>query len=299
MTTSLDDLFNQIIHSELHAQQKKKYLQDLRCRVQATLSRTEELRKKHAKLKEELIFKTNVLIGEEVNLNSEEKKEQILQEKTSALEAEKRHVGNRMAELQSQRERAREEFCRSMREFIQDYGIQSDGHLRRKEEQRKTMEEVRRNEGTLKTELEIIFERNKVVEDLRKQLANEQQKVHSLQRTKEELNLELRNLREQTDILNGKKSDLNQVPYRDPEFLSLNKELETLGDQSLENECSALQQELQRLQQIWWQRQIKERQQALVSAKPQIPPKEKIPQKDKVTTSTEEPKANKKTMSNF
>ncbi|XP_022345431.2 coiled-coil domain-containing protein 172-like [Crassostrea virginica] len=299
MTTSLDDLFNQIIHSELHAQQKKKYLQDLRCRVQATLSRTEELHKKHAKLKEELIFKTNVLIGEEVNLNSEEKKEQILQEKTSALEAEKQHVGNRMAELQSQRERAREEFCRSMREFIQDYGIQSDGHLRRKEEQRKTMEEVRRNEGTLKTELEIISERNKVVEDLRKQLANEQQKVHSLQRTKEELDLELRNLREQTDILNGKKSDLNQVPYRDPEFLSLNKELETLGDQSLENECSALQQELQRLQQIWWQRQIKERQQALVSAKPQIPPKEKIPPKDKVTTSTEEPKANKKTMSNF
>lgn len=53
--------------------------------------------------------------------------------------------------MQSQRERAREEFCRSMREFIQDYGIQSDGHLRRKEEQRKTMEEVRRNEGTLKT----------------------------------------------------------------------------------------------------------------------------------------------------
>lgn len=34
-----------------------------------------------------------------------------------------------------------------------------------------------------------------------------------------ELDLELRNLREQTDILNGKKSDLNQVPYRDPEFL--------------------------------------------------------------------------------
>lgn len=37
-----------------------------------------------------------MLIGEEVNLNSEEKKEQILQEKTSALEAEKQHVGNRM-----------------------------------------------------------------------------------------------------------------------------------------------------------------------------------------------------------
>lgn len=293
MSTNLDDLFNQIIHSELHAQQKKKYLHDLKCRIQSTLARGDGLQKKYNELKRELMFKTNLLIQEEVNLNTEENKEKILQEKVLALEKEKDDISKYVADMQNQGEKARELFCQVVRTFIQNYGLQSDGHDRRKEEQKQALMEARLTEDDLKTELERITEKKRAAQELRAQLDREKQTSQGLQKTMKELDQLLRQLREQTGILSVRKSELNAIPHRDPEFLSLNKELESLNECSMESKCTALQHELQRLQQIWWQKEIRERKRAVTSSQPKASANEKLPMHE------EEASVNKMTVSNF
>lgn len=53
--------------------------------------------------------------------------------------------------MQNQGEKARELFCQVVRTFIQNYGLQSDGHDRRKEEQKQALMEARLTEDDLKT----------------------------------------------------------------------------------------------------------------------------------------------------
>lgn len=53
--------------------------------------------------------------------------------------------------MQNQGEKARELFCQVVRTFIQNYGLQSDGHKRRKEEQKQALVKARLTEDDLKT----------------------------------------------------------------------------------------------------------------------------------------------------
>ncbi|XP_061184300.1 uncharacterized protein LOC133192305 [Saccostrea echinata] len=266
MTTSLDDLFNQIIHSELHAQQKKKYHHDLKCRIQSTLARKDGLQKKYKELQRELICKTNLLIQEEVNLKCLDHRENILRDEKASLETEKERIQKCLTDMQFRKTEALEGFCRGVRGFIQDYGLQSGGHQRRKEEHKKALEEAKQTEINLRAELEVIEERHKTLEGIEKQLNNERQSHQNLQKTKEDLDDELKKLHEQTDILTAKKTELNMVPHTDPEFLSLSKDLEIANGERLEEKCMALQQELQRLQQILWQKQVRERKRSIGGA---------------------------------
>lgn len=54
-------------------------------------------------------------------------------------------------DMQNQGEKDRELFCQVVRTFIQNYGLQSDGHDRRKEEQKQALVEARLTEDDLKT----------------------------------------------------------------------------------------------------------------------------------------------------
>lgn len=53
--------------------------------------------------------------------------------------------------MQNQGEKARELFCQVVMTFIQNYGLQSNGHDRRKEEQKQALVEARLTEDDLKT----------------------------------------------------------------------------------------------------------------------------------------------------
>lgn len=55
------------------------------------------------------------------------------------------------ADMQNQGEKDRELFCQVVRTFIQNYGLQSDGRDRRKEEQKQALMEARLTEDDLKT----------------------------------------------------------------------------------------------------------------------------------------------------
>lgn len=54
-------------------------------------------------------------------------------------------------DMQNQGEKARELFCQVVMTFIQNYGLQSNGHDRRKEEQKQALMEARLTEDDLKT----------------------------------------------------------------------------------------------------------------------------------------------------
>lgn len=60
------------------------------------------------------------------------------------------------ADMQNQGEKARELFCQVVRTFIQNYGLQSDGHDRRNEEQKQALVEATLTEDDLKTG-KIVF----------------------------------------------------------------------------------------------------------------------------------------------
>lgn len=54
-------------------------------------------------------------------------------------------------DMQNQGEKARELFCQVVMTFIQNYGLQSNGQDRRKEEQKQALMEARLTEDDLKT----------------------------------------------------------------------------------------------------------------------------------------------------
>ncbi|CAG2257219.1 unnamed protein product [Mytilus edulis] len=103
---------------------------------------------------------------------------------------------------------------------------------------------------------QVYEDKKKVVSELNEELQGFEEEKTKLERMLHDLNCKLQDEIRRTED----KENLLSCPITTPEFVKLQHQLDTLKNENLEEKCNDLQKEMCRLQQLCWQRQLKERQ---------------------------------------
>ncbi|XP_071090982.1 coiled-coil domain-containing protein 172-like [Haliotis cracherodii] len=249
MTATLHDLFDQIIHSERKAREKKNYLQEVKSKLSSLEEGLEESKDEHMRLKGQLLLKVQHWKQEELKRSFLTSRQAILLEQRQALEAESDHVRAQLKELQTELLNAMSEFSTEASLFSEDYDLLSSGSARREKEARARAEQLEEPVHKLTKELEKYEVRKSAAQTLEEEL---HQANHILEQTKVHLagiEQKISAAQELVEELKTEKSQVAGLPLNGEEFKVIHQELEGLQSTQLEAKCMSLQTELSGLQQ--------------------------------------------------
>ncbi|XP_046379083.2 girdin-like [Haliotis rufescens] len=249
MTATLHDLFDQIIHSERKAREKKNYLQEVKLKLSSLEEELEESKDEHKRLKGQLLLKVQHWKQEELKRSFLTSRQAILLEQRQALEAESDHVRAQLKELQTELLNAMSGFSTEASLFSEDYDLLSSGSARREKEARERAEQLEEPVHELTKELEKYEVRKSAAQTLEEELHHAN---HILEQTKvqlAELEQKISAAQELVEELKTEKSQVAGLPLNGEEFKVIHQELEGLQSTQLEAKCMSLQTELSGLQQ--------------------------------------------------
>ncbi|KAL5021492.1 hypothetical protein ScPMuIL_000647 [Solemya velum] len=256
MTTNLEDLFEQIIHSERRAQERRNLLHEIRTQANDFESELCDLENEALSLRGEVVLKVQHLNEEEMRVKWLTSKQKIVEDQRRELMRRRTDLKQQLSQLKCEREGECATFCEEVRKFSENYSLTGNGRCRRESQASQAMLEKRQEEKNLLKSLESFTAHRCTIgaltearETLRAELATFSQKETDLQH---DLDFEL----EKVKKLEDEKNKLLVVPQKDPEFQRLQKDLEETKSESLERRCCELQLELQSLQKRVWQKQV-------------------------------------------
>ncbi|XP_060073005.1 coiled-coil domain-containing protein 172-like [Ylistrum balloti] len=261
MSSSLNDLFSQIIDSERRAQERKSYLQEVKSKIRQKEADIIKLKQEKDELQEELKVKVTDLNHEEINLMMINNKKEVLMSQKSQFQRERKELESQLEHLEEEQLNLNETFCQDVEKFVTEFGLLGNGANLRREEALRKVAELSGEKDKLQQDIQNYEER---VESLRKLKDKEDYLMDLLQTTKsqhlelcEKVAEEKRKLAKQEE----EKQKIQLLPTTDAEFIRLQKEIDSVKDEDLERTCHLLQQQVQALQQQLWQRKIKNRHQ--------------------------------------
>ncbi|CAC5404964.1 unnamed protein product [Mytilus coruscus] len=183
-------------------------------------------------------------------------KQKTLSEQLDILRQEFEELRNEMDELLSKKNNGTNMFCSEVEEFAIDYSLVSNGQSIREREARQEIVNLKEKHNCIRQDSQVYDEKRKVVSELNDQLKCFDEEKIKLENILHDLNCKL-----QDEIrLTKEKENLLSSPITTPEFVKLQQQLDTLKNENLEDKCNNLQKEMCRLQQLCWQKQLKDRQ---------------------------------------
>ncbi|XP_069139525.1 coiled-coil domain-containing protein 172-like isoform X3 [Argopecten irradians] len=254
MSSSLTDLFAQIIDSERRAHERKTYLQEVRNKVRQKEADILQLKQEKEVLRKELEVKIAELNKVDVNLILVNNRKEILTNQKSQLQKERQDFEDQLENLEEELFHVNERFCSDVETFVTEYGLLGNGADIRRDEALRQIEGLSAEKNQLHQEIRDYEER---MESLRILRDKETDLMDLLQITKaknselcEKVAEEKRKLLQQEE----EKQSIQLLPTTDADFIRLQTELDSVKEEDLEAKCHHLQQQVQSLQQQLWQR---------------------------------------------
>ncbi|XP_071171414.1 coiled-coil domain-containing protein 172-like isoform X1 [Mytilus edulis] len=254
--TSLDDLFEQIIHTERKAQERRSFLNEIKCNVQKFKEKTQEAEREGVCLHGQLATKVQQMNEDEITCKMLQNKQKTLNEQLDILKHEFEVLRNETVEVLSKKNNDTDMFCSEVEEFAIDYSLISNGQSIREREARQEIANLKEKHNCLRRDSQVYEDKKRVVSELNEDLQGFEEEKTKLERMVQDLNCKLQDEIRRTED----KENLLSCPITTPEFVKLQHQLDTLKNENLEEKCNDLQKEMCRLQQLCWQRQLKERQ---------------------------------------
>ncbi|CAH1257933.1 CCDC172 [Branchiostoma lanceolatum] len=258
---SLNVLFEQILHSEQRAQERRNLLNDVKSEIAKCQQKVLETRDEQNSLQGKLVVKLQQLAEEELQLKWLETREAILMEQKQKLMKEKEGHEKLLQEVRKEEAEERETFLSELKEFGVAYDLSGDGHVNREESAKKEQQTLKMKELQLENELSSYTEHKRKIEEVEREKKRAEEEVASLRQKHNRLAQVLKEHHKRTADLELNKEELSQAPDMDPEFLRHKDELQVCKDDSMEVVCSALRQELRKLQQLKIKKQQEKREQ--------------------------------------
>ncbi|XP_069139524.1 coiled-coil domain-containing protein 172-like isoform X2 [Argopecten irradians] len=259
MSSSLTDLFAQIIDSERRAHERKTYLQEVRNKVRQKEADILQLKQEKEVLRKELEVKIAELNKVDVNLILVNNRKEILTNQKSQLQKERQDFEDQLENLEEELFHVNERFCSDVETFVTEYGLLGNGADIRRDEALRQIEGLSAEKNQLHQEIRDYEER---MESLRILRDKETDLMDLLQITKaknselcEKVAEEKRKLLQQEE----EKQSIQLLPTTDADFIRLQTELDSVKEEDLEAKCHHLQQQVQSLQQQLWQRKVKDK----------------------------------------
>ncbi|XP_019626254.1 PREDICTED: coiled-coil domain-containing protein 172-like [Branchiostoma belcheri] len=247
---SLNVLFEQILHSEQRAQEQRSLLNDVKSEIAKCQEKVLEARDEQNTLQGKLVVKLQQLAEEELQLKWLETREAILKEQRQKLLKENEEREKQLQEVRTEEVKERERFLSELKEFGLAYDLSGDGHAYREKSAKEEHQKLKMEEQQLENELSSYTEHKRKIEEVEREKKKAEEEVASLRQKQSRLAQVLKEHHNRTADLELNKEELSQVPDMDPEFLRLKEELQVCKDDSMEAVCSALRQELRKLQQL-------------------------------------------------
>ncbi|OWF40189.1 coiled-coil domain-containing protein 172-like isoform X2 [Mizuhopecten yessoensis] len=261
MSSSLNDLFAQIIDSERRAQERKNHLQEVKSQIRQKEADIIHLKHEREALLKEQEIKVAHLNQEEVNLMLINNKKEILMNQRSQFQKERKDQESQLECLEEELFTLNERFCSNVETFVTEFGLLGNGGDIRREEALQQLADLAKEKNKLQQDIQVYEER---MDSLGKLRDKEKSLMDSLLTTKgkhlelcEKLAEEKRKLKKQED----EKHKIQLLPTTDSEFVRLQNELDSLKEEDLEGACHRLQQQVQTLQQQLWQKKVQDRHQ--------------------------------------
>ncbi|XP_035675225.1 coiled-coil domain-containing protein 172-like isoform X1 [Branchiostoma floridae] len=258
---SLNVLFEQILHSEQRAQERRNLLNEVKTEIAKCQQKILETRDEQNSLQGKLVVKLQQLAEEELQLKWLETREAILIEQKQKLLKEKEGHEKQLEEVRKEVVKEREKFLSELKEFGLAYDLGGDGHVKRQESAKKEQQKLKIDEQQLENELSSYTEHKRELEEAEREKKRAEEEVASLRQKHSRLAQVLKEHHKRTADLELNKEELSQAPDMDPEFLRLKDELQVCKDDSMEAVCSALRQELRKLQQLKIKKEQEKREQ--------------------------------------
>ncbi|XP_033756524.1 protein Hook homolog 3-like [Pecten maximus] len=261
MSSSLNDLFEQIINSERRTHERKSYLQEVKNKIRQKDADIIQLKQEKEVLRKELDVKVAELNKVEVYLTLINNKKEILLNQKSQFQKERQGLENQLEHLEEELFSLNEKFCSDVETFVTEFGLLGNGADQRREEALRQLAELSEEKSKLQQDIQDYEERMKSLRELRDR---ETCLMDLLQDTKSQ-HLELceKVAEEKLKLVKQEeeKQKIQLLPTTDVEFIRLQTELDSAKEEDLEGTCHRLQQQVQNLQQQLWQRKVKDRHQ--------------------------------------
>lgn len=263
MERTIDDLFEKIYQSENLAQKRNNLKNELKQAVQQTNEQLKDLQEECLSLQGQLLLKQQKLTEEELKSKWLTRQEEIFREQKNDLQQQIQALQSKKTELEEERLSEQGRFCQELEEFSARFDLTGQGTRQRELLKHDALEKLEQEEMILKEEL-VLYSKNQLEID---QLSSEKQNLnkqlsHLLNKNKD-LSDTLENEVKETLTMEEEKIRITNKPQRDPEFISLQRELSEAKSLNLEERCNDHQKEYQQLQQRLWQKKVQQRQQQL------------------------------------
>ncbi|KAK6185867.1 hypothetical protein SNE40_008010 [Patella caerulea] len=248
MTSTLNELFDQIIHSERRAQERKNRLLEVKRKIQKCQEKLLATKEERESQRGRQVLKVQQLNEEELRLKWLTSQEIILTEQKQVVLKEKIDMEEKMETAIKHSDEFLNEFGKDVNDFMRDYDLL---------DKNTSIHDV-----TLKDELEVLLAKERELSADIEEYEAHIREINRLTDEKEVLeNTVLSLLQEQTekdqqlseekDSLNNlerEKKLLSDYPHTNSEFCRLRSDLNNLMSHSLEAESQKLQQEVNTLQ---------------------------------------------------
>ncbi|XP_050398814.1 coiled-coil domain-containing protein 172 isoform X2 [Patella vulgata] len=256
MTSTLDELFDQIIHSERRAQERKNRLLEVKRKIQKCQEKLLATKEERESQRGRQVLKVQQLNEEELRLKWLTSQEIILTEQKQIVLEEKMDLEKKMETAIEHSDEILNEFGKNVNEFMKDFDL--------------TDKDTSIRDVTLKDELEgLLVKETELSADIDEYEAHIRE-INRLTDEKEIIeNTVLSLVQEQTEkdqLLSEEKDSLSNLerekkllsdyPHTNSEFCRLRSDLNHLISHSLEAESQKLQQEVNTLQLMLRRKQL-------------------------------------------
>ncbi|KAJ8025787.1 hypothetical protein HOLleu_33437 [Holothuria leucospilota] len=240
-------------------------------KIEETQNKLKETDVELVTLKGQFAIKLQQLSEEELDLKWIKNKKKIMEEQAKELKEKVEKQSLLLKEKTKEADDEREAFMGRVSSFICNFGLCGNGKRIRDAEANQKLEELRKSEMDLLTELKELRRKQEEVDDLQLEKTTLMEEIKTYKDRVAELEQKIDSEKTKTKGISDEKQCLAKRPETGQEFQRLQQELDTCRRDSLEGLCQALQPEVDRLQRQAWQRQIQIPHRPTVSSSSSIP----------------------------
>lgn len=259
--STFDGLFEQIIHSEKAAQDRKNLLLELRCKVHIGQEKVKALQQECHDLHKKLKIKLHELSDKELTQKWLTSQVSIFQDQKACLENQMLDLQNTEKSLQEKLHEEMVKLCSEMSEFASNFGLGNVSHIQREEAYSKQLMELLQDQERLRTSLQMYNDKQSVVDKLCAEKESLQKALESVLKKNTDMTSKMCDELQKTASLEEERKSVSTVPQTSLQFLSLKQQLKYEKQKSaeLEDLYVHLQAELQNINQNPWQKQEQQR----------------------------------------
>ncbi|ESO91089.1 hypothetical protein LOTGIDRAFT_233566 [Lottia gigantea] len=256
MTSTLNDLFDQIIHSERLAQERKSHLFEVKAKIQSCQEKLLTTKEEWESQRGRQVLKIKQLNEEELKLKWLTNRELILLEQKNSTIEERKEIDKQMEDVLKTYDENLQCFMNDISQTMVQYDLTGHGIENRELELQDELNQLDKQQQKLSVDVDEYDSHVKEIENLCEKKSNLGEILEELNTKKNEKSQELSDTLNSLSNLEKEKIRVSQIPQNDPEFCRLRSEVNYHMNNELEEQYQKLQQEVSELQHALRHKQI-------------------------------------------